>query len=192
MNNFYKTLTEHSDTKKYSPFQVWENIIGQSCDCKAALKQTIYNVKNFKLKEFNFKVIHRILSCEINLKKWKLQDHDKCIECGNQHSILHLLYECPNSGILWRLVEECFGYSVSPYKIIFGDSEETYINFIISLICYLLYKYWLLRKNEYITLSLKYFIVNELEYRNQVYRILNWAEIQVNINKLKHYIMLFI
>ena len=116
----------------------------------------------------------------------------KCIECGNQHSILHLLYECPNSSILWRLVEECFGYSVSPYKIIFGDSEETYINFIISLICYLLYKYWLLRKNEHITLSLKYFIVNELEYRNQVYRILNWAEIQVNINKLKHYIMLFI
>ena len=114
VNNFYKTLTEHSDTKKYSPFQVWENIIGQSCDCKAALKQKNYNVKDFKLKEFNFKVIHRILSCEINLKKWKLQDHDKCIECGNQHSILHLLYECPNSGILWRLVEECFGYSVSP------------------------------------------------------------------------------
>ena len=183
VNNFYKTLTEHSDTKKCSPFQVWENIIGQSCDCKAALQQKIYNVKYFKLKEFNFKVIHRILSCGINLKKWKLQDHDKCIECGNQNSILHLLYECPNSGILWRLVEECFGYSVSPYKIIFGDSEETYINFIISLICYLLYKYWLLRKNEHITLSLKYFIVNELEYRNKVYRILNLREIQVNINK---------
>ena len=192
VKSFYKTLTEHSDTKKYYPFQVWENIIGQSCDCKAALKQKNYNVKDLKLKEFNFQVIHRILSCEINLKKWKLQDHDKCIECGNQHSILHLLYECPNSGILWRLVEECFGYSVSTYKIIFGDSEETYINFIISLICYLLYKYWLLRKNEHITLSLKYFIVNELEYRNQVYRILNWEEIQVNLNKLKHYIMLFI
>ena len=96
-----------------------------------------------------------------------------------------------HSGILWRLVEECFGYSVSSYKIIFGDSEETYINFIISLICYLLYKYWLLRKNEHITLSLKYFIVNE-KYRNQVYGILNRAEIQVNINKLKHYIMLFV
>ena len=31
VKSFYKTLTEHSDTKKYSPFQVWENIIGQSC-----------------------------------------------------------------------------------------------------------------------------------------------------------------
>ena len=85
VKSFYKTLTEHSDTKKYSPFQVWENIIGQSCDCKAALKQKIHNVKDFKLKEFNLKVIHRILSCEINLKKWKLQDHDKCFECGSQH-----------------------------------------------------------------------------------------------------------
>ena len=65
-------LTEHSDTKKHSPFQVWENIIGQSCDCKAALEQKIYNVKDFKLKEFNFKVIHRILSCEINLKKMEI------------------------------------------------------------------------------------------------------------------------
>ena len=91
VKSFYKTLTEHSDTKKYSLFQVWENIKGQSCDCKAALKQKIYNVKDFKLKEFNFKVIHRILSCEINLKKWKLQDHDKCIECGNQHYLTSTL-----------------------------------------------------------------------------------------------------
>ena len=82
------------------------------------------------------------------------------VECVTNTN-LHLLYECPNSGILWRL-------SVSPYKIIFGDREETHLNFIISLISYLLYKYWLLRKNEHINLSLKYFIVNELEYRNQV------------------------
>ena len=54
VNNFYKTLTEHSDTKKYSPFQVWENIIGQSCDCKAALKQKNLQCKKFHIKRVQF------------------------------------------------------------------------------------------------------------------------------------------
>ena len=96
------------------------------CNLKTTSMIKIRNIKDFKIKEFNFKVIHGILSCECNLKIWKLQDYDVCIECGNQHTILHLLYECPTARSLWELVEQCFNFSISSDTIICGDINETY------------------------------------------------------------------
>ena len=50
--------------------------------------------KEAKLKEFDFKLLHGILPCNRNLKKWKLRWDDKCDVCSLSQSIEHLLLEC--------------------------------------------------------------------------------------------------
>ena len=39
-------------------------------------------VREIKLKEFNFKVLHGILPCNLNLMQWKIRDSHKCDICG--------------------------------------------------------------------------------------------------------------
>ena len=34
--------------------------------------------RNYKLKEFNFKVLHGILACNVNLKRWKINEINVC------------------------------------------------------------------------------------------------------------------
>ena len=192
VKGFYKQLTDQSKVIHCPSLRKWEHNLNKQCNFKTTFKKKIYNIKDFKIKEFNFKVIHGILSCEANLKMWKLQDYDECIECGKQHNILHLLYECPNATTLWKLFETCFNHSISADTIIVGDishANETNLNFVISLLCFLLYKYWLLKKNENITIPMKYFMIKELHFRTVVYKTLSWEEISMSIEQLEHHIM---
>ena len=50
--------------------------------------------KEIKLWEFNFKVLHGILSCNKNLKQWRIVDCDKCDVCDEIQALEHLLFQC--------------------------------------------------------------------------------------------------
>ena len=62
-------------------------------DYQCIFKQKLVNI--FYLK---------ILSCEANLKIWKLQDNDNCIVCKGKHSVLHMLYACPIANNVWLII----------------------------------------------------------------------------------------
>ena len=38
--------------------------------------------KEIKLKEFNFKLLHGILPCNKNLKRWWIKDSEQCDVCS--------------------------------------------------------------------------------------------------------------
>ena len=38
--------------------------------------------KEIRLKEFNFRVLHGILPCNLNLMRWKISDSHECDICG--------------------------------------------------------------------------------------------------------------
>ena len=50
--------------------------------------------KKIKLKEFNFKMFHGILPCNVNLRKWGIKISDQCDVCGMPQTIEHLLFSC--------------------------------------------------------------------------------------------------
>ena len=46
--------------------------------------------KEIKLKEFNFKLLHGILPCNMNLKRWRVKESEQCDVCNMPKKIEHL------------------------------------------------------------------------------------------------------
>ena len=91
---YYTQLTEQIMT--YNVLPLWKFTLGISPDdYKCIFKHKLLNTPDLKIREFNFKTIHGILSCESNMQRWKLQNYTECSLCKATHSILHMLYECP-------------------------------------------------------------------------------------------------
>ena len=63
--------------------------------------------KNTKLKEFQFKILHRYLPTNVLLFKMKKTESQKCTFCYlYNESITHLLYECIHVKNLWFKIQE--------------------------------------------------------------------------------------
>jgi len=124
-----------------------------------------------KIKEFNFKMLHGILPCNVNLKKWKIRDSNVCDVCSITQTIEHLLFDCLYVKPIWSLVEDLCKVSIT-YKLVLGLDNGFVYNNLVSLICFLIYKEWLMlslqnkKRNKNVTFDLfKY----ELQLRLNVY-----------------------
>ena len=60
-----------------------------------------------KLKEFLFKLIHKICPCRNLLFKCKLSESKCCIYCNlNSQDNKHLLWDCPEANSIWTLLTD--------------------------------------------------------------------------------------
>ena len=147
--------------------------------------------KEIKLKEFNFKVLHGILPCNLNLMRWKISDSHECDICGETQSIEHLLYSCVYVPPLWQIVEHVFEVDIN-FKCILGLDEQCEHDDIITILSFLIYKDWLLpslqNKNRNSTIALSYFKA-ELTLPQQIYekcRSIKAAHIDKMKNLIAH------
>ena len=127
--------------------------------------------KEIKLKEFNFKVLHGILPCNLNLMRWKISDSHECDICGETQSIEHLLYSCVYVRPLWQIVEHVFEVDIN-FRCTLGLDEKCEHDDIITIVSFLIYKDWLLpslqNKNRNSIIALSYFKA-ELTLRQWIY-----------------------
>ena len=137
-----------------------------------ALTKKIKLEKEIKLKEFNFKLLHNILPCNRNLEKWKLKSNDKCDVCSLPQTIEHLLYDCTYVKPLWTLIEKYLGVNIG-YKQILGLDNLFKEDAIVTIICFLIYKEWLVlslenkKRNRHISMS---YYKGELVLRTEIYK----------------------
>ena len=134
----------------------------------------IIQIKEMKLKEFNFKMLHGILPCNLNLFRWKIRLSYMCDVCQDIQSIEHLIFSCTYVKPLWETVSQACGITID-HSVILGlnNEQSTNIDFIVTLICFLIYKEWLL-----LSLDNKYrrncinldFYKCELELRLEIYK----------------------
>ena len=108
-------------------------------------KQKCNEMEN-KLKEFNYKVINGILSCNFNLKWWQKAVSDSWYVCEEQQTIRHLIFDCKYVKPLWSIIETKLGRDISYVDIICGihENEKSFLNHLITLVSYLIYKEWML------------------------------------------------
>ena len=129
--------------------------------------------KEIKLKEFNFKMLHGILSCNTNLFKWKIKLNEKCDICEYPQSIKHLLFECECVKPLWNSFNNIFGLNVS-FRQLLGLDKNFRTNDLTTVICFIIYKQWLLaslnNKLRSTPLPLSYF-KEELGIRIRIYKL---------------------
>ena len=103
--------------------------------------------KDIKLKEFNFKLLHGILPCNMNLMRWKIRHYDHCDVCGETQTIEHLLCKCQYVQPLWQVVKNVFDVDIT-FKCILGLEVAFEHDDVFTIVCFLIYKEWLLLSLE--------------------------------------------
>jgi len=110
-------------------------------------REKIQMIKEIKLREFNFKILHGILACNLNLWQWKIKPSNLCDLCDKIQSIEHLLFDCIYVKPLWERVEQIYNVTID-YNVILGIRSNHDINCIVTMMSYFIYKEWLLLSLE--------------------------------------------
>ena len=138
---------------------------------KKAFLTKVVQEKEKKLKEFNFKLLHSILLCNKNLMKWKIRLNSVCDVCDETQTIVHLLYDGYYVKLLWKVIDNVYKTKVT-FKQILGLDELFDHSAVTTIMCFLIYKEWLLlslenRKRKSVR-ALDFF-TNEINLRVQIY-----------------------
>jgi len=151
-----------------------------NADISLVFTRKIELVKEIKLREFNFKIIHGILPCNLNLYRWKIRISNECDVCKESQSIEHLLYNCYYVKPLWDVIEKVFNIDVN-FERILGIANDRKCDSLVTLISFLIYKDWLLLslddKCRGKLLNIDFFI-QELSIRLDIYKLCNRISIK--------------
>ena len=106
--------------------------------------------KDYKMAQFNYKVLHLIIPCLSNLKRWRIINDNLCPLCQVKHDVVHLLFFCVKAQSIWNCINSKFNKKLLLFDIICGCNEGINFDFFISLVSYYIYKEWitLYRVNE--------------------------------------------
>ena len=80
----------------------------------------IVKISDRKLAEFNFKMIHDILPCNVNLVRWRKANDKQCRLCKVDETIVHLLYKCKYAHQIWCDFTKRTGTMIDSSDIILG------------------------------------------------------------------------
>ena len=126
-----------------------------------------------KIKEFLFKIIHRICICKDTLYKWNLSNTSNCIYCNHEKQTLkHLLWECRDVNNFWNYIGDKLNIEFTYSKLIIG-SEQISENNTTSILMYLIYKKFVSDINEKARIPLNTFLKTELTSTIELYKVVH-------------------
>lgn len=72
----------------------WENIVQKDVNWSSDFNKNSIGIKEFNLREFNFKLLYDMLPVRKNLLKWGLLYDDLCLKCKVTEDIFHAFISC--------------------------------------------------------------------------------------------------
>ena len=83
--------------------------------------QKISKIFDKNVAEFNYKLLHNLLSNRYLVSKWNRDVDNKCISCNDEiENNMHLLYDCQNIRQIWKLVSNCLKFDIGWKHVIIG------------------------------------------------------------------------
>ena len=77
-----------------------------------------------KLRDFQFRLLHKKIPSNYELHKWKLKTTDKCDFCDSRNSILHTLLECNHVRTMWEKIRNFLNqYCTNDNEFNFGVAD---------------------------------------------------------------------
>jgi hypothetical protein len=113
--------------------------------------------KNSKVLMVQYKLVHRILAVNHNLKKWERIDNSECELCGKDDTLEHFIFECPTTNALWHNIhswwktEFQFSIPITLLEVIFGAPNEIidkHINLLNYMILHAKYYIYVSKKQD--------------------------------------------
>ena len=185
---FYSILRDKKfDAPSHQSFLSRMFNIQRKSSWSAIYIQKISNIYDKKVAEFNFKMMHNLLSNRYILSKWKHDIDRNCVICnGIIENNEHLIYSCSNVVEIWSKASNSLKFNISWKNIVIGFYDEVndktvLINNIISFIAYRIYKYKMfcrihnnpesytdLRKHVKFSLQNYYFVLSNTSCKHNI------------------------
>ena len=106
---FYKLLNAKTHNEDHTGPLRWSQNLSINSDTWGKIFKSLKNIcKDTKLKEFQFKLIHRIIVTNKELFRFAIKPDDKCLYCGDKDSIEHTFIECPFTKTFVKKVIQWF------------------------------------------------------------------------------------
>ena len=185
---FYSILRDKKfDAPSHQSFLSRMFNIQRKSSWSAIYTQKISNIYDKKVAEFNFKMMHNLLSNRYILSKCKHDIDRNCLICnGIIENNEHLIYSCSNVVEIWSKASHSLKFNISWKNIVIGFYDEVndktvLINNIISFIAYRIYKYKMfcrihnnpesytdLRKHVKFSLQNYYFVLSKTSCKHNI------------------------
>jgi len=93
--DFYNLLNVKIHTEDQTGPKRWSEKLSLKKDVWTKIFKSLKNIwKETKLKEFQFKLIHRTIVTKQELFRFGIKAEDECLYCGDKNSIEHSFIEC--------------------------------------------------------------------------------------------------
>ncbi len=171
---YYNILVDKKGIPNYMQ-KVWERTFNMPIKWSSVYNNQVWNIKEKKLSEFNYKLLCNILYTKTTISKWNNNVSTACDYCNEDQTPRHLIYECPRAKNLWKIVGTVLQLDISYRHIILGNMVTNKIiycrNLLLSYVAYGIYKFWVMSENNkvnFLTDSLQKFIRIDL-FKRSVY-----------------------
>ncbi len=139
------------------------------------MKHKVVDIKENKIREFNYKFLNKIGGCGYLVGKWNSNISVDCEICGKPDTQLHILFQCPLVSDIWNELSTIIQSNISESEIVFGIKDNRPLNNLISQIAYSIHKCWIIRTNEkikYNEFQVRSVIKSDLLYKSKVFHLL--------------------
>ncbi len=145
---FYNILIKKK-SKPLRTLHVWSDAFNDNIDWKKVYENKIDKQAEIKYAEFNYKIVSDILATNCKLYKWGKVQSNNCIYCRYEiHTTQHLLYDCTNVRKLWKKIETFFSNELTWRDILFGEKLTLLQNHVITIICFEIYKIFVVDQDK--------------------------------------------
>ena len=102
--NFYSILSQEGNLVEGPSY--WANLIDSNVNWNNVYKRNLKDIKDNKLKQFNFKLLYNLLPVKRKLFLWQLCNTDTCEACTCREDLYHALLTCKlNTSFFVKLVD---------------------------------------------------------------------------------------
>ena len=179
---FYSFFLKNRKTESLILYY-WQHKLKLSLDFrwKNVLQYKLKDIKQNKIRQFNFKLLHNILPFKINLCRWKLATDTACMFCDAEETFNHIMLHCVHVSKFWKKLCDLL-YMMFKLKILVDektllighqihDKKFMLMNLVIVYAQYAIYKAYILYKMQgkpFHVLSIW------LEFKNELLSYVNW------------------
>ena len=135
---------------------IWQDrlSLAEEYDWSKLLKFKFGKLFNNRVKQYNFKLLHRILPYKENLVRWKITSDMTCNHCKQIETLDHVLLHCPQVDLFWQklsyFIKSQFNVNIqiNEKTLLIGHDVENenmaFLNVILVFAQYTIYRVYML------------------------------------------------
>ena len=123
----------------------WEDVLQKDVKWSSVFDRNLIGIKDFRLREFNFKLLYNMLPVRNNLFKWGLAYDNLCLKCKKSEDVLHAFISCKANERFFKylkdLVLRAFNLRIEiDIVLLLKMNSQTEIDLIMTIAFWSIYK----------------------------------------------------